>query len=768
MAYEVGLGDSPQRIAGYLSGNPQRYIELLAANPHKRVAYVGGMPTFESLGVGEPLNVPGGFIGDSLCEAFGVGTHEEAFDELERNFGVGATPESAFDALEQTFGTSDAGGDFWPSDVLGTLEYALFDFGVGGDFDHLPQVKRRPVAVFTEETEAEVKRQQKKPPTRAERKAAWEKKYGKKKSIFEKIGGGIVDVVSAPVKAVEALGKAAGKGAKEIGKVAKNVTQEVGKGLVAAAKFVGKTGGDVGKFIAKQAKNFAKDPMGALAKIATTGGLSLVGVDPQKALASVGIPTPDVMLKKLGLPTTEEVTTVAFRGITNPKAVLDKIPGINELTKYLPDMPDPAKMVGRMVDAALRGDLKALKESALAIGYLVSDVASMVPGVGNVIGGPLASAITLLETGSALKAALSLLLGQIPGLPPPVRDILRVAFNAIADIVEKSKSVTDVLLAEFKNGVKEQARKKGISGPIADVIESALSGAIQLIVKKKPLDKAALDIAKDGLEVARKNVAKGIGTPKELAEVEKTVSDLEGVYSRIKNEHAITQGIVKLATQDLQKKNPVIQKQISDLRASVEGQKLYAQSGAQAVAATLKKRAFESLKKLPPKQQEELRQLAEMKRLPPAKQEELRQLAAMQKMSPKQQEELRQLAALKKLSPEEQEAVREIAAMQKMSPEEQEELRQVAALKKLSPQEQQQLAAMSPEERAQLREGELAKLSPKEQEDLREIAEKKEVAPPRAPQAEPAPPAPAPGPMPATARAIGRVKYGPYPQAAAA
>ena len=687
MTYEVGLGDSPSRIAGYLSGNSNRYPELLRANPHKRVVYVGGMPTFESLGVGECLTVPPGFVGKSLCQAFGVGTPEEAFERLEQVFGAGATPESAFDALERTFGTSDEDDDYFGVSLSG------YDVGVLGLFDGVP-------------------------------------------------------ILGDVEKAVTGAGKAIGKGAKAIGNVAKGAVKETQKALTSAAKFVAKAGGDTGKFFAKQAKNFAKDPMGSLAKIASTGGLSLIGVDPQKALAEVGIPTPDTMLKKLGLPTTQEVTTVAFRGITNPKEVLDRVPGLNELTKYIPDMPDPAKMAGRLVDAAMRGDLKALKTEALAIGHLVSDVASMVPGVGNVIGAPLASAITLLETGSALKAALTLMLNQVPGIPPPIRDILRVALNAIADIVEKSKSVTDVLLAEFKKGVREQAKKKGISGPIADVVESVLDGAIQLIFKSKPLDKAALDIAKDGLEVAKKNVAKGIGSAAEVKEAANAVADLEKVYDKVRSEHALTQGIIKLMKKDPQKKNPKIQKQIRDLQASIEGEKLHAQSGAKAMAATLKKRAFESLQKLPPKQQEELRKLAELKRLSPAQQEELRQLSAMQQMTPQQQEELRQLAALKKLSPEEQEAVREIAAMKKMSPEEQEELRQVAALKKLSPEERQQLAAMTPEQRAQLRESELAKLDPKEREDLREIAAKKK-----------APTAAAPAPA--------RVTYGPYPQAAA-
>lgn len=61
--YEVGLGDTPMRISRKLNGNPYRYGELLAANPHKEIAHVRGVPTFKSLGVGEQLIVPSGFVG---------------------------------------------------------------------------------------------------------------------------------------------------------------------------------------------------------------------------------------------------------------------------------------------------------------------------------------------------------------------------------------------------------------------------------------------------------------------------------------------------------------------------------------------------------------------------------------------------------------------------------------------------------------------------------------------------------------------------------
>lgn len=57
--YVVGLGESPASIARKFKGNR---AELLAANPHKPIVYVKGIPTFVSLGVGEHLNVPSGFV----------------------------------------------------------------------------------------------------------------------------------------------------------------------------------------------------------------------------------------------------------------------------------------------------------------------------------------------------------------------------------------------------------------------------------------------------------------------------------------------------------------------------------------------------------------------------------------------------------------------------------------------------------------------------------------------------------------------------------
>lgn len=86
MSYTVGLGDSPQRIARRLTGDPRRYQELLIANPHKSIVYVGGAPTFASLGVGEQIGVPDGWLGaaPSAYEQSlnAVGLHPDNPDEM--------------------------------------------------------------------------------------------------------------------------------------------------------------------------------------------------------------------------------------------------------------------------------------------------------------------------------------------------------------------------------------------------------------------------------------------------------------------------------------------------------------------------------------------------------------------------------------------------------------------------------------------------------------------------------------------------------------
>jgi|GEM_PF-2162216 len=81
--YRVGLGESPMQIARRLTGRPERYRELLASNPHKSIVHVGGAPTFASLGVGEPIALPRGWLGASYADDLAaVGLHPDNPDGM--------------------------------------------------------------------------------------------------------------------------------------------------------------------------------------------------------------------------------------------------------------------------------------------------------------------------------------------------------------------------------------------------------------------------------------------------------------------------------------------------------------------------------------------------------------------------------------------------------------------------------------------------------------------------------------------------------------
>jgi len=367
--------------------------------------------------------------------------------------------------------------------------------------------------------------------------------------------------------------------------VVSGAAHEAQKAVTSAAKVVASTGGDAAKFVADQAKAFASDPVGQVTKVATSGGLSLIGVHPEDLLKSAGIPTPDQMLSKLGLPTPSQIAHVAYDAVTDPQELLAKVPGIGALVRYIPAMPDPTKAARDLVNAAVHGDLKAIEGTAFNMGRQVADVAAMVPGVGNVVGGPLASAITLLETGSALKAALQLLLAQVPGIPPQIREILRAILNGIADIVEQEKSVTDVLIAEIRHGVVNQVKQQGVPAPVASAVNDLIDGVIQVILHHKPLDRAALDLAKKGVSTAAKSLG---ANNAEVQKTQRAYEDLKGIYDKVDTIHALTQGVVQL-TKNAQR-DPTATKKIQDLKASIGAQELVAQAHAKGLDANLGRR----------------------------------------------------------------------------------------------------------------------------------------------------------------------------------
>lgn len=378
--------------------------------------------------------------------------------------------------------------------------------------------------------------------------------------------------------------------------VASGAAHEVQKAVTSAAKVVASAGGDAAKFVADQTKAFADDPVGQLTKVASSGGLSLIGVHPEDLLKQAGIPTPDQMLKKLGLPTASQITHVAYDAVTDPQALLAKVPGLGALTQYIPAMPDPTKAARDLVNAAVHGDLKAIEGTAFNMSRQVADVIAMVPGVGNVVGGPLAAAITLLETGSALKAALQLLLEQVPGIPPQVRAILRSVLNGIADIVERERSVTDVMIAEIRHGVVNQVKAQGVPAPVASAVNDLVDGAIQVILHHKPLDRAALDLAKKGVSTAAKSLG---ANNAEVQRAQRAYNDLKGVYDKVDTIHALTQGVVQVVKNA--QRDPTASKKIQDLKAAIGAQELVAQAHAKGLDANLGRRPPPHLTAVAPK-----------------------------------------------------------------------------------------------------------------------------------------------------------------------
>lgn len=348
-------------------------------------------------------------------------------------------------------------------------------------------------------------------------------------------------------------------------------------------------------------------------------------------------------------------TAETIASFTNPAALIAReipdllakvpIPALNQLAHYIPSMPDPSKLAANLAAAAVSGDVQAIEHQVLSVGHQVADTLSMVPGVGNAIGGPLAAALELLETGSALKAALELLLGQIPGIPPTVRDILRPILDGIADVVERGAAVDDALLASFKQGAIDQAKRSGVPDAVAGLVSDLIDSAIQIILRHKPLGQSALDLARKGLETAASKALSGVSLPNvplpladigklkmptgglpslpipdsirrqvealvpaavrntlnsgELRQVventvrrqlpaafqqaEQSFSDLQSTYNRANALQSLTQNIVKLSKQDPLKRDPAIQKQIQDLKTAVRAQSANTQGHAKVV-----------------------------------------------------------------------------------------------------------------------------------------------------------------------------------------
>lgn len=144
---EVGLGDSPMIIAKRITGDPRRYTELLAVNPVKSLVHVAGHPTFASLGVGEPLAVPDGWLGASYAdELAAVGLHPDNPDAMYAALTQYlAGPQKYKEAQSVWHGARD--NKSWFEQPAGTANL-MWPFHSGKWFDNRPHTDAQLRAVF--------------------------------------------------------------------------------------------------------------------------------------------------------------------------------------------------------------------------------------------------------------------------------------------------------------------------------------------------------------------------------------------------------------------------------------------------------------------------------------------------------------------------------------------------------------------------------------------------------------------------------------------
>lgn len=403
------------------------------------------------------------------------------------------------------------------------------------------------------------------------------------------------------------------------------------------------------------------------------------------------------------------------------ETTVDAVDTIGEAVGGVPILGDVTRIVSDVYTAPLRltqdiasgaridqAVLKAAKDQVRIVreaAPYAQIVISVVPGIGTGVSAAMSAGIALAEGRGIDEIAKAAIRGALPGGP------LAVAGFDAALKVAQGQNVGKVALESARElipaGPGRQAFDIGLAVATGENIQNALTqGFMDLSVQQMGV------ISSDWL----KSVASTPDIVKSLAAIPKDVTSGYALAMGALSHEGISPQALRAMRQKLTGK-------------ALEGFDLAVRSAEKRMPGITN--ALPPLSVPSPKAKADLEKLA--------------------KLSPKEQEELRQLVALKKLSPKEQENLRQLAAIKKLSPKEQEQLRQFAALKKLSPEDQKALAAMSPEERAQLRELELAKLSPKEQEDLRNLA----AAPPT-----PAPPAPTPPPAAPSA-----FQYGPYPRA---
>ncbi len=389
-------------------------------------------------------------------------------------------------------------------------------------------------------------------------------------------------------------------GVEELGGAASDAADAVGSAATALANFVASLPPAVGDKIRGLVDEATKDPAAFVIALATLGPLGFTG-DPEELLRSVGI-VPAAILKSLGLPATPAEVLQAAGVPATPQAILQRagLPttpdelstrlGLGQISKLLPRAPDPQAKAKELLTAVKSGNLDAIKNTAIREGHQLADGLAFLPGLGTALAVPLSTAVSALETGSPLIVAIELLLAGVPLPTSPLNFkevLLRPAVHALVAIVEGKASVEDAFLNAFKTGLLAEATAKGFPDLAKKLLSELLDAIIQVILRHKPLDQQAAELATQALKTASDDIVRkfGVAIPQNIRD---QYEALKGEYAKIKaignkaNEiYAATQGIVQLG-RTIAALGPLagaaLQAQVKGLQAGIAAKQMVIQS----------------------------------------------------------------------------------------------------------------------------------------------------------------------------------------------
>lgn len=253
--------------------------------------------------------------------------------------------------------------------------------------------------------------------------------------------------------------------------------------------------GDVFDWLGDEAKDLVKGA-GKL------GGAVINGVD--AALHAVGLRAEDIfkVIRAIYIGPTELLMTAVLR-------------------KFGYEFPTIEGVLGPFLAAAAKGDAKGMLKVATQSGRQAGDLLAYVPGVGTAASAALNSAITLLEGGGTLKAAIDLILAAPPLAPIPsaVKDILRTLADTFIELSsgDAKDKLTDLALIELRKQAIDRipAEWRDLATPVIDAI-------INVVVRRVPIR-----------EVGQRALEAGIGEAVKKSGAEAELNQLRSAYDTL-------------------------------------------------------------------------------------------------------------------------------------------------------------------------------------------------------------------------------------------